>query len=200
MRNSDSRKNVNSDKKVINSYANSRSDKFSVLNFTNDVISQESKTNSINKFDLNEAIISAGDFNTYQIRILIYLSLVWILIPTIPVMLPYFRIIPNYYTLSNSDIYSEINFKNYSHLNYSLSQIDEKLLRKATYEEICNKSIPKIKSNDLVTWASDFDLICEKNYYFGIMGSCYFIGILIGNFFISHFNDKYGRKKVISFL
>lgn len=145
---------------------------------------------NIKEFNLDEAIISAGDFNKYQIFNILYLSLVWILIPAIPIMLPYFRMIPEYYTIKNEFIQS-IDQRN-------SSLIDE--LRIATLTEICNTNIPKIKADKLITWAYDFDLMCDKNYYFGIMGSLYFIGILFGNIFISHFTDKYGRKKVIIFL
>jgi len=172
-------------------------DPFKFNNSKKEFLLENDKINLRRKeFNLDKAIISAGDFSKYQIINLFYLSLVWILIPAIPIMLPYFRMIPEYYTVSdsNSQLGNLIN-------NFTLYGNEKtNSLRKATLEEICDENIPKIKADKLVTWASDFNLICSKNYYFGIMGSLYFIGISLGNLFISYFTDKYGRKKVIIFL
>lgn len=174
------------------------SDPFKMTSSNKELLLKDNKFDikDIKELNLDEAIISSGDFNKYQILNLIYLSLVWILIPTIPVMLPYFRMIPEYYVATESNTQLGNSFFN----NTLNSNGIENNLRKANLIEICDANIPKIKADKLVTWASDFDLICNKNYYFGIMGSLYFIGILLGNLFISHFTDKYGRKKVIIFL
>lgn len=193
---------------TIDIYANRGSDVFSSIVLTTKLLGSEEKCDdishlnnlnlksSINKsnckiikeFDLDEAIIKCGDFHKYQIFNLTFLSLVWILIPAIPIMLPYFRMIPEYYIQDSNNNY--------------LGNHNNNIFRLATISEICDNSILKMKHEgyQLVTWASNFDLICSKNYYFGIMGSLYFTGILVGNFFISNFTDNFGRKKVIIFL
>lgn len=129
------------------------------------------------KFDLNSAIIAAGDYGKYHILNLLFLSLVWVIIPSIPVMLPYFRMMPQF-----------------------MCQNEDNTLRQCTIQEICDNTIVKINPNSpLKTWATDFNMYCDKSIYFGVLGSLYFVGILFGNFFIAKFTDSYGRKPVLIF-
>jgi OCT family organic cation transporter-like MFS transporter 4/5 len=127
------------------------------------------------EFNLNEAIISAGDYGYYQFLNIIFLSLVWIVVPSIPMMLPYFRMMPNFICEGNDNI-----------------------LMTCTIQQICDDTIKKINSDSpLKTWVTDFNLYCERSFYFGIMGSSYFFGILFGNLFIAKFTDFYGRRPVL---
>ena len=136
--------------------------------------SSEDTESDQNKFILNDAIKAAGDCGKYQTINLIFLSIVWVMIPSIPIMLPYFRMVPEYMC---EDIAGD---------------------RLCSQKEICDKSIIKIKlENSLKTWATDFNITCEKSLLFGLLGAFYFLGILCGNLYIAKFTDKYGRKPVL---
>jgi MFS family permease len=131
-------------------------------------------------FDLNLAIQAAGDYNLYQYLNLIFLSLVWIIVPSISIMLPFFRMMPQRMCQDN--------------VNGVLST------RVCTLEEICDDKIVKIDSDDpLKTWASDFSLYCDSSAYFSSITMIYIIGIIVGNLFISKFTDTFGRKPVLKF-
>ena len=94
-------------------------------------------------------------------------------------MLPYFRMMPVFMCADG----------------------DATKTRPCTIQEICDSKILKIRlSSPLKTWATDFNMFCDKSIYFGYFGSLYFAGVLFGNFFISKFTDKYGRKPVLVFL
>jgi MFS family permease len=134
----------------------------------------------LNKFDIDEAIKAAGDYHLYQYINLAFLSLVWIIVPSISIMLPFFRMMPQRMCQDN--------------VNGVLST------RVCTLEEVCDDKIVKIDSEDpLKTWATDFNLYCDKSMYFSKISLLYFIGIIIGNLFISRFTDTYGRKPVLVF-
>lgn len=138
---------------------------------------EENDSESLHKeFSLNDAIKAAGDYGKYHKINLIFLSIVWIMIPCIPIMLPYFRMLPEYVCKDHNGE------------------------RICSPKEICNKSIHNFQvknSSNIKTWASDFNIICEEHFYFGLLGSFYFIGILFGNLFIAKLTDNYGRKPVL---
>lgn len=154
---------------MINSLKESLVSKEDIVNF------EEKDKESLKKeFILNDAIKAAGDYGKYHKINLLFLCLVWIMIPSIPIMLPYFRMLPNYQCADNNS------------------------LRLCTKQEICDSSVPKINAEDkLKTWATDFNINCEKHFYFGLLGASYFLGILCGNIFIANFTDSYGRKPVL---
>jgi OCT family organic cation transporter-like MFS transporter 4/5 len=134
----------------------------------------------VKNFDLNKAIQEAGDYNLYQYLNLFFLSLVWIIVPSISIMLPFFRMMPTRMCQDN--------------VNGVLST------RVCTLEEICDDKIIKIDSDDpLKTWASDFNLYCDKSMHLNSISTMYLIGILVGNLFISKFTDTFGRKPVLKF-
>jgi OCT family organic cation transporter-like MFS transporter 4/5 len=138
-------------------------------------------------FNLNDAVKSAGDYGWYQIFNLIYLSFVWIIIPSIPIMLPYFRMMPKFICQSMVPATNTTNSTIMTH--------------ECTIQEVCDNTITKISAdNPLKTWATDFNLFCEKSIYFGFIGSVYFLGILFGSFFLPKFTDKFGRKPVLIFI
>lgn len=129
-------------------------------------------------FNLDKAIKSAGDYGLYHIINISFLSLVWVIIPSIPMMIPYFRMMPDFMCEEGGQ------------------------QRQCTIQEICDNTITKQNpKSPIKTWATDFNMYCEKSYsiFFGVLGSLYFLGVLTGNLFISKFTDKYGRKPTLIF-
>lgn len=49
------------------------------------------------------------------------------------------------------------------------------------------------------TLATEFNLVCSKDTFVGMLGSLYMIGLLIGSLIGGFFSDKFGRKKVVVF-
>ena len=47
-------------------------------------------------FNLNSAIKAAGDYGKYHVINILFLSLVWVIVPSIPIMLPYFKMMPTF--------------------------------------------------------------------------------------------------------
>lgn len=47
-------------------------------------------------------------------------------------------------------------------------------------------------------WVSQLDLLCEEKYRIGLIGSSFFIGLLVGLPFIPYLADRYGRKPVFT--
>ena len=72
-----------------------------------------------------------------------------------------------------------------------------------TQEDICDKNIPKDryrpkKDNDeyIDNWIEKFDLLCEQKWKIGLIGSMYFIGVIVGMSFVPPLSDAYGRKVI----
>lgn len=72
-----------------------------------------------------------------------------------------------------------------------------------TQEEICDQNIPKDryrpkKDNDeyIDNWIEKFDLLCEQKWKIGLIGSMYFIGVIVGMSFVPPLSDAYGRKVI----
>ena len=60
-----------------------------------------------------------------------------------------------------------------------------------TKEEICENEFP-YKGPD--NWVSKFDMLCEPKEKIGMLGSAFFLGILLGLAFVPKLSDIYGRK------
>jgi len=58
----------------------------------------------------------------------------------------------------------------------------------------------KIKDDNLINLAYDFDLYCDKSYFPPIIGTTFFFGSIIGSVILSPIPDKYGRKKIYKIL
>ena len=46
-------------------------------------------------------------------------------------------------------------------------------------------------------WVPKFDLLCEEKYKIGLLGSMFFVGVIVGTLFIPALADAFGRKLVV---
>lgn len=132
-------------------------------------------------FNLENCLTVINDNGYYQKRTLAILSLLWGLVPIIAVLLPFFTIYPIFLCRS-TDEYDDTFFI-----------CDEESLCDPDIERIIS---PKTPSR---TWINDFDLICENNYLTYLIGSFYFIGMIVSNLTMPTYCGKYGRKPVLVF-
>ena len=51
----------------------------------------------------------------------------------------------------------------------------------------------------LDNWVQKLDLLCESKERLGLLGSSYFVGILIAMIFIPQLSDSYGRRNIFIF-
>jgi MFS family permease len=53
-----------------------------------------------------------------------------------------------------------------------------------------------VKDNDetLDNWVEKFDMLCEPKWKIGLLGSMYFIGVIVGMTFVPPLADAFGRK------
>ena len=51
----------------------------------------------------------------------------------------------------------------------------------------------------LQNWIEQFNLVCATKNKFGLFGSLYFVGLVIGSIVLPRLSDIYGRKKVMIF-
>lgn len=58
----------------------------------------------------------------------------------------------------------------------------------------------KLKDNNLINLAFEFDLYCDKAYIPPIIGTTFFFGGIIGSVILSPIPDKYGREKIYKIL
>jgi MFS family permease len=68
-------------------------------------------------------------------------------------------------------------------------------------EEICENNLPKDHYRPVTTddeyfdnWVEKYDLLCEPSFKVGLIGSMYFIGVVVGMTFVGYLADLYGRK------
>eukprot|EP00349_Pseudokeronopsis_sp_Brazil_P003269 CAMPEP_0202961014 /NCGR_PEP_ID=MMETSP1396-20130829/5117_1 /ASSEMBLY_ACC=CAM_ASM_000872 /TAXON_ID= /ORGANISM="Pseudokeronopsis sp., Strain Brazil" /LENGTH=342 /DNA_ID=CAMNT_0049680571 /DNA_START=163 /DNA_END=1191 /DNA_ORIENTATION=+ len=69
-------------------------------------------------------------------------------------------------------------------------------------QEACknlNADVPEFKvsinwnnGTSLHNWIQDFDLMCAPSYQIGLIGTTYFLGIVLGNIFLARLGDVYG--------
>ena len=74
---------------------------------------------------------------------------------------------------------------------------------KCDSETICyNKDINRFIKNpsSIDNFSYKFDLYCNKKYFIGLFGTCYFFGAMIGSVLIAPLVDKYGRERVFKIL
>ena len=74
---------------------------------------------------------------------------------------------------------------------------------KCDSETICynNDIIKYIKNpSSIDNYSYKFDLYCNKKYYIGLFGTCYFFGAMIGSVIFAPLADKYGREKLFKIL
>jgi MFS family permease len=48
----------------------------------------------------------------------------------------------------------------------------------------------------LDNWVDKFDLLCESDYKVGLLGSCFFVGIISTILIVPAFSDSIGRKRI----
>ena len=48
----------------------------------------------------------------------------------------------------------------------------------------------------MYNWVEKFDMLCESKTKVGLLGSSFFVGILVGLLFVPRLADMYGRKPV----
>lgn len=72
---------------------------------------------------------------------------------------------------------------------------------KCSKEKICDENIPKdhyrADTNDdeyFDNWVEKFDMLCEPKWKVGLIGSMYFIGVIVGMTFVPLLSDLYGRR------
>ena len=67
-------------------------------------------------------------------------------------------------------------------------------LESCTVEEVCDNNY-KYEYNDphKSTIISEFNLLCEKSFI-GWIGTCYFIGYIIANYFVASTSERIGRR------
>jgi MFS family permease len=140
---------------------------------------QENHEITIVKFDFNKAMEIIGDFNFYQIYSAIFLGIIWLSIPSVPIMIPFYRMIPDYTCLNSTN----------------------NTFHKCSVEEYCDISNNRILNPNfkIKNWETDFQISCKNSIYYGLLASTYFLGILFGFIFVSNCSNKYGRKKVLVF-
>ena len=75
--------------------------------------------------------------------------------------------------------------------------------RECTKEEICSQNLPKdrYKPNEnedeyIDNWVEQYDLLCEPKWKIGLLGSCFFVGVITTMIVASWLADEYGRKWV----
>ena len=74
---------------------------------------------------------------------------------------------------------------------------------KCDSETICyNKDINRFIKNpsSIDNYSYKFDLYCNKKYFIGLFGTCYFFGAMIGSVLIAPLVDKYGRERIFKIL
>ena len=128
------------------------------------------------EFQLEEALIILNDMGYYQIRTLILLSFLWGLSPVVPVLLPFFTVEPIYLCRLITGF----------NINFIICEGDQKCDN--NYEVMIDPN------NELNTWIHDFKLSCSNKYLIFLIGSAYFIGMILGNLILPKFCETYGRK------
>jgi MFS family permease len=75
---------------------------------------------------------------------------------------------------------------------------------KCTLADICknieNFDILKIEESSIHGWAYEYDLICNKSFYLALIGTCFFIGAIIGCLVLAPIPDRYGRLPVLKII
>ena len=71
--------------------------------------------------------------------------------------------------------------------------------KECTIDYICShpdlKHRNDIKANDYIdNWQNQFDLLCAPGWKIGMIGSAYFLGLVIGLPIIGPYSDIYGRR------
>lgn len=65
-------------------------------------------------------------------------------------------------------------------------------------EEICKNNLDYLPDKEepeyLDNWVQKFDMLCQPKEKVGMLGSAYFVGILLGLLIVPRLSDKYGRK------
>jgi MFS family permease len=121
-------------------------------------------------FNLKKAI-EICETGKYQIKALVYLGIIWFTIPTIPIMLPFWRSYPSY---------------------------NRNTTNKTPNFDYCKEYTSNPVNSKIRNLETDFKLNCIDNSYYGYLASTYLLGVLIGFLFISNMANIYGRKAVMS--
>mmetsp|Transcript_24027 Transcript_24027/g.36967 ORF Transcript_24027/g.36967 Transcript_24027/m.36967 type:complete len:262 (-) Transcript_24027:1110-1895(-) len=71
-------------------------------------------------------------------------------------------------------------------------------------EEICAEALPKsdyqpikTESEYLDNWVEKLDLLCRPDHEIGLLGSCFFIGVIISILWVPKTSDQIGRYKLV---
>jgi hypothetical protein len=82
---------------------------------------------------------------------------------------------------------------------------DDLTWKDCTKIEICERGLdqsqyrPDVHDPEYIdNWVAKFDLLCEPKYKVGLIGSMYFIGVILTLTFVPIVADKCGRKWVFS--
>lgn len=85
-----------------------------------------------------------------------------------------------------------------------LQQNHMKTWKSCTVEEICAEKMPKNKYRPVKTdeeffdnWVEKLDMLCKPQSEVGILGSCFFFGLMVTILWMPQYSDKYGRLFVI---
>jgi len=129
--------------------------------------------------NIEDILIVVKDCGAYQIKTLMFLSLIFGFSTVYSVMLPFFTLNPDYLCKPK-----------YTYINSYIP---------CNHDSICNNSFDKIRCPDdnRVTWIEDFDLLCDKENIIVVSGLTYFVGMMVSNLFLPHLCETYGRKLVL---
>jgi MFS family permease len=136
---------------------------------------EEISTNHL--FNLNICLEIISEKPIYQLRTLLMLLLTWGLVPIV-IMLPYF--------------FDEVPY-------LCSNKATQEPYIPCTQLTICSSDYFRLidPAYNEVTWSSDFELICDRDYLKYLIGSAYFVGMIVSSFITPGLCDKFGKKKVL---
>ena len=76
--------------------------------------------------------------------------------------------------------------------------------KKCTKKEICAERLPPhkyrfIKSDPefLNNWVQKMDILCQPQSEIGLLGACFFVGVILSIMWMPKYSDKHGRYPII---
>ena len=76
--------------------------------------------------------------------------------------------------------------------------------KQCTKKEICAEKLPAhkyrfIKSDPeyLINWVQKMNLICEPQSEIGLLGACFFVGVIVSIMWMPTYADQHGRYMVM---
>lgn len=128
-----------------------------------------------------------GNYNKYQIKISILISIAFPFLTMYSLLYPFFTKVPEFDCISKEK-------SNFTKEDYFPCPYNSSLCSQTDYIFIKNKE----KSID--NWAYKFDLFCEREYLSPLVSTSFFLGSMISSVTIGHLPDIYGRCKIYKIL